>query len=257
MRTTEAKVVGSAAGGRPGTALGAAARFARSEVRLSPPRRPNTSVVASGRTCRAAAVAKRRCAAFVVRGSAVSPPIVFGDSAGFAFSGWTGPRFARGPDGPRGRCAGGERLGASAGVRDRHDGGNCRVPRIGKAVLPRGRCATSCLRFWAQTQLLCATFAGIVAADSRATEKPLGGTGNRKTTEQDIPKPRGFGLRLPRAAPPGGEKVVGRRTECDWRVDGQVPVSTHSITASADVGVPAVARYSRTIARATSRSRLP
>ncbi len=210
--------MGSAAGGRPGTALGAAARFARSEVRLSPPRRPNTSVVASGRTCRAAAVAKRRCAAFVVRGSAVSPPIVFGDSAGFAFSGWTGPRFARGPDGPRGRCAGGERL--------RRICRRARPARRRELPRPENRKSGCCreaaarplaLRFWAQTQLLCATFAGIVAADSRATEKPLGGTGNRKTTEQDIPKPRGFGLRLPRAAPPGGEKVVGRRTECDWR----------------------------------------
>ncbi len=161
------------------------------------------------------------------------------------------------PDGPRGRCAGGERL--------RRICRRARPARRRELPRPENRKSGCCreaaarplaLRFWAQTQLLCATFAGIVAADSRATEKPLGGTGNRKTTEQDIPKPRvlACGCR--------GRRREERRwwaaePNATGELDGQVPVSTHSITASADVGVPAVARYSRTIARATSRSRLP
>ncbi|WP_458683203.1 hypothetical protein [Prescottella equi] len=38
---------------------------------------------------------------------------------------------------------------------------------------------------------------------------------------------------------------------------GQVPVSTHSVTVSAGAGAPVAERYSWTIARASSRSRLP
>ncbi len=148
--------------------------------------------------------------------------------------------------------------GASAGVRDRHDGGNCRVPRIGKAgaaarplrdLLPSdsGRRRNCCAR------RSLGSSRPILVQPRNLWAAPE--TGKRQSKIFQNPGVLACGCR--------GRL---RREERRWwaaepnatgELDGQVPVSTHSITASADVGVPAVARYSRTIARATSRSRLP
>ncbi len=86
-----------------------------------------------------------------------------------------------------------------------------------KRVLPRGRCATSCPPILGAD----ATAVRDVRWDRRGrfscNRETFGRHRKQENDRARYSKPRGFGLRLPRAAPPGGEKVVGRRTECDWR----------------------------------------